>query len=161
MEVDVTDEMLDDMLGRTQCRGTNAAGGPCQAPEHMVEDGLCPAHRPGGVEMMRERAALGGLATKARFEGQAFAPEDLPPLVTLEDAKAALDQVRVAVMSRRVTHAEGNAASKAVSEWVRTETAAITARLVGELKSELQAKAEEIEALRKQLATLQRERRAG
>lgn len=82
---------------------------------------------------------------------QGYVAADLPPLVTLEDAKLALDAIRVGVLTRRITGSEATAGSKAVAEWVRTETASITARLVGELRQELERKAKEIEALRKQL----------
>ncbi len=148
----MTNPILDEEPGRTGCRGTNAAGLPCAALPYLVVDGWCPAHRPGGVEEMRARAILGGQAAAAMRAGAAFTAGDLPPLASVEDAKAALDVIRVAIMSRRLTHAEGNAASKAVAEWVKAETAAITSRLVNELKGELQAKADEIAALRKQLA---------
>jgi hypothetical protein len=142
--------MTDGMMGRTGCRGTNAAGHPCEA---LVTEGeLCFAHRAGGVEQMRAIAALGGAATRAKYAGQAFDPTDLPPIVTLEDAKRALDAIRMAVLTRRITHAEGNAASKAIDSWVKTETAAITSRLVNELRVELETRTTEIAELRKRLA---------
>jgi len=152
----MTDEMLAAMLDetptRTGCRGTNVRGGPCEAPESLVVNGWCGAHRAGGAEAMRERAVLGGAAKAMRDAGEAFTPDQLPPLQDLESAKAALDAVRVAVLCRRISANEGNAASKAVSEWVKTETAAITARLVNELRAELDNRAKEIADLRKQLA---------
>lgn len=131
------------------CTATNAAGEPCQSAA-VGDGGLCAAHRM-GREHMATIGSRGGEATRARFGGEAFTAEELPPLHTIEDAKAALDVVRVAVMTRRLTHAEGNAASKSVAEWVKAETAAITGRLVNELRAELDAKSEEIATLRKQL----------
>jgi len=101
---------------------------------------------------MREIAALGGQATKAKLEGRAFQDDELPRITTLEDAKLALDDIRRAILSRRITHSEGASASKAVAEWVKTESAAATGRLVNELRTEMEAKTDEIEALRKQLA---------
>jgi hypothetical protein len=152
----MTDEMLAAMLDETPthtgCRASNTRGEPCAAPEQLVENGYCAAHRPGGAEEMRARGVLGGAAKALRDAGEAFTPDQLPPLQDLESAKAALDAVRVAVLCRRISANEGNAASKAVSEWVKTETAAITARLVNELRAELDNRAKEIADLRKQLA---------
>jgi hypothetical protein len=127
---------------------------------HLIDDsGYCPAHRDGGREHMADLGSRGGQATRAKLAGHAFTAEDLPPLHSIEDAKAALDVIRVAVMTRRLTHAEGNAASKATAEWIKGETAAITARLNTELRTELDAKQTKIEALEKQVATFTRERR--
>jgi hypothetical protein len=112
--------------------------------------GFCIAHSPGGADFMRDIASRGGQATRARLMGVAFEAEQLPPLRTIEDAKAGLDQVRIAVMTRRLTHAEGNAASKAIAEWIKGEGAAVTSRLVNELRTELDAKEAELAALRKQ-----------
>jgi hypothetical protein len=95
---------------------------------------------------------MGGKATAAKYAGGAFAAGDLKPITTLEDAKLALDEIRVAILTRRITYSEGASASKAVSEWVKTESAAATGRLVGELRAALEAKTEEIETLRKQLS---------
>jgi hypothetical protein len=134
------------------CQALNASGSPCASPDHLVgPDGLCRTHREGGAERMAEIGRLGGAATRVRLTGEAFKAEELRPLRTIEDAKAALDLIRVAVMTRRLTHAEGNAASRAVAEWIKGETAAITARLVNELRGELEAKAAEMAQLRQQL----------
>lgn len=134
------------------CTAVNARGEPCGSALAGADE-LCPAHRPGGAEFMADIASRGGQATRVKLAGQAFTAEELPDLVTLEDAKRALDVVRKAVMSRRLSHSEGTAAAKTVDSWVKTETAAITARLVNELRAELDAKSEEIGALRKQLAS--------
>ena len=140
--------MLDEME-RTRCQGTNAEGRPCAA--QTVTDGWCCAHRPGGADFMREIGVRGGAALRAKLAGQAFEPAELPPIESLEDAKLALDAIRIAVLCRRITHAEGNAAAKAIDSWVKTETAAITARLVNELRAELESKSQEIDALKRQL----------
>lgn len=100
---------------------------------------------------MAALASLGGQAVKAKFGGQAFEAADIKPIESIEDAKEALDDIRVAIMSRRLTHAEGNAASKTVAEWVKAEGAAVTQRLITELRTALEEKTDEIEALRKQL----------
>ena len=56
------------------------------------------------------------------------------------------------MLTRRITHAEATAASRAVSEWVKTEGARMTKVLVVELTAELKAKAREIDELRAELA---------
>jgi hypothetical protein len=135
------------------CMATNARGEPCQAPDHMTDgSGFCPSHREGSKERLRAAAAKGGEATKAKYAMEAFTAEQLSPIRSLEDAKLALDEIRVAVMTRRLAHAEGNAASKAVAEWIKAEGAATTARLVNELRTELDLRLREIEELRAQLA---------
>ena len=81
-----------------KCRGTNVQGEPCGAPERLVgADGLCEAHQEGGEDRMREMAAKGGLATARKHRGEGFSEEDLAEITSLEDAKLALDQIRVAV----------------------------------------------------------------
>ena len=105
---------------------------------------------------MRELASLGGKATALKHDGEAFTADELDPIVTLEDAKAALDEIRIAAMSRRLTHAEANAASKAVSEWVRAESVAVTGRLVNELHAELEKQKAENAKLRTQIQRLGR-----
>jgi hypothetical protein len=103
------------------------------------------------MESMKARSALGGAALAREYQSEGFTAEELPKLVTLDDAMAALDTVRVAVLSRRISHAEANAASKSISEWVKAHGNAATMRIVGELTKELDAKTSEIETLRKQL----------
>ena len=132
------------------CLGTNSSGEPCAAPT-VDATGYCPAHRAGGDEHMRELAVKGGKATAAKHESVAFTAEELTPLVTGDDAKLALDEIRVAVMTRRLTHAEGNAASKAVSEWVKAEQSMIAKRLTDEFEAVIAEKDAEIAALTKQL----------
>lgn len=97
-------------------------------------------------------AAFGGKGGKAKRHAAPFALEELSTLRTVEDCKRALDQVRVAVLTRRITPAEGNSASRALDAWTKAEGAAVTARLVGELRAELASKAAEIAELRKALA---------
>ena len=134
------------------CLGINAEGQPCNSPDHLVDaSGYCPAHRDGGRERMQELASLGGQAQQRKFGGTAFEAGDLKPIASLEDAKTALDEIRVAVLTRRITHSEGSAASKAVAEWVKAESATVTQRLVNELRAELEAKQHAIEELRKQV----------
>lgn len=143
------------------CAGTNAEGASCGALPHLVgADGYCIAHRPGGAERMRELSAKGGESTARAWQSEGFKLDELPEMTTLEDAKLALDAIRRAVLTRKITHAEGNAASKAVSEWVKAESSAQTARIVNELQRELDEKAREINELREQLAKRNRTLRA-
>ena len=142
-----------------KCRATNALGEPCGAPERLVgADGLCEAHQEGGEDRMREMASKGGMATAHKHRGGGFAKEDLVEITSLEGAKLALDQIRVAVLTRQITHAEATAATRAVSEWVKTESARMTKSLVTELTTELDAKAHEIAELRAELAKASRMR---
>jgi hypothetical protein len=106
---------------------------------------------------MEAIASKGGQALRAKLAGSAFDASELKPITTLEDAKLALDEVRIAVMTRRITHAEGNAASKSISEWVKTQVATNTDKLVNELTGELKAKTQEIEELNKRIADLSRQ----
>ncbi len=99
---------------------------------------------------MREIAVKGGQATKAAWAAEGFALDELPRLTDIESAMAELDTVRQAAMTRRLTHAEANAASKAISEWIKGHAVLQTQRIVTELQRELDAKGEEIEQLRKQ-----------
>lgn len=101
---------------------------------------------------MRAIGLVGGQATKRKHAGAGFAANQVKPITTLEDAKLALDEIRVAILTRRITYAEGASASKAVDLWVRAESVAGTGRLVNELRAELEKKAQEILELRRQLA---------
>ena len=143
------------MSDTLHCKGFKAdSGEPCGSLSHLVgPSGYCPAHDPGNAERMKEIATRGGHATAAKHASAGFTADELPAIITLEDAKRALDVIRVAVMTRKLTHAEGNAASKSVSEWVKAESAAVTGRIVNELQKDLDAKTEEIAALKLQLAS--------
>lgn len=138
-------------MSEQQCRGTNARGEPCGS-FIVDEDGWCPTHRPGNEEIVREWRAKGGLSTKAKWDATGLDPEEIVDLETLDDAKAALDQVRRAVLQKRLFHSEANACSKAIAEWVKTEAANMTRGLVNDLRDELEAKTKEIEALRQQIS---------
>jgi len=143
------------MTDTTHCKGFKGSGEPCGSLPHLVgPNGYCPSHDPDNAERMREIATRGGHATAAKHASVGFTADELAPMVTLEDAKRALDVIRVAVMTRKITHAEGNAASKSVSEWVKAEGAAVTGRIVNELQKDLDGKTAEIAALKLQLSTV-------
>jgi uncharacterized protein involved in exopolysaccharide biosynthesis len=101
---------------------------------------------------MRDVARLGGEATKAKYAGEAFTAEELSPIATLEDAMRRLDVIQSAVLTRRISHAEGNSAAKVLESWVKASAANLTNALVSELRAELDAKTREIDSLRTQLA---------
>ena len=105
----------------------------------------------GRKRTLRANTYLWGVVYASISEHTGFTPEELPPLKTLEDAKTALDAIRIGVLTRKITHAEANAGSKALSEWAKCEGIACTQRVVNELHAELQKKTAEIEALRIQL----------
>lgn len=133
-----------------RCQGTNARGEPCGSP--AVDGGWCQVHRPGNENWAREIGAKGGHALREKMASPGFSLDDLPEIRTLEDAKQRLDAIQRAILTRQVTHHEGNAACRAVAEWVKVESVAITQRLVVELEKELQEKTAEINALKSQLA---------
>lgn len=136
------------------CQGTNAHGAPCESPEYG--EGYCFAHSPGGPQFMKAIASKGGKATAAKLAGRAYTAEELTRIETLEDAKVRLDLIQVGVLTRRISHAEANAASKCISEWVKAEGVAATGRLVGELRAELDARVAEIADLRKKMMKVSR-----
>jgi len=140
-----------------RCVALNATGAPCAAPEHLVNlDGLCRAHREGGHERLVSMASAGGKAFHAKAAAGAgfpgFTAEELPRIVSVEDAKRALDDIRVATLTRRITATEGTSAARTVAEWVKANSAAQTQELVNQLSDELEEKTNEIEALRQQLS---------
>ena len=135
----------------TQCQSPRADGQPCESVLAGA-DGFCPVHSPECRERFRVAQSLGGQATAAKFAGAAFTAEEVTALATIDDAKLALDQIRIAAMTRRLTHAEANAASKAVAEWVKADSAAQTDRVVNELTRTIDAQKDEIDALRQQIA---------
>lgn len=143
------------------CRELTAAGEPCQTPDHLVgENGLCVHHDPLRAEQRREAALKGGAANAAKLASPGFNAADLPPITTNAEAKTALDAIRVAILTRQITHAEGGAAARAIDTWLKADAATITHGLVNELRRELDVKAKEIESLRKQLAERGRNLRA-
>ena len=135
------------------CIARNADGVPCGSTFGLSADSLCPAHAPGGRERLASIASSGGAATAAKHAGQAFAANEITVLESFEDAKRAFDDVRRAVLTRRITHTEGNAATKAIEGWIKAETAGITRGLVNELRAELDARGREIEQLRGQVTS--------
>ena len=139
-------------MAEDTCVYVRPDGSRCASTIGIDLSGLCHVHQPGGSERQRAASVAGGRARAIRDAGAAFDATEIPPLESLEDAKLALDAIRVAVLSRRITHAEGSSATRTVEAWVKAEGAALTAKLVGEIRRELDAKQLEIDALRAQLS---------
>jgi hypothetical protein len=135
-----------------RCTAIKTNGERCEQTIGLDMDGLCQAHRPGGLERMREVAAAGGAASARKAQGEGFTADELPPIKTLEDAMIRLDLIQSAVLCRRIVHHEASSAAKAIDSWVKAHAAHMTQGLVNELRAELDAKTHEIESLRKQLA---------
>ncbi len=136
----------------TRCTSLKLDGTPCESTLGLNEEGHCQAHQEGALDRLRAAASLGGQATKAKHEGAAFTAEDLPRICTVEDAMQRLDTIQSAVLTRRISHHEGNAAAKVIDSWIKAHAAKLTVGLVNELRAELDAKTREIESLRAQLA---------
>lgn len=147
--------------GERRCRATRDDGSPCGAPSQFVdpETGLCPAHREGGRETMRERAQRGaearhGKGAKNAPEPEALTEEELPPLESHGDAKARLELISTAVLTGRISDKVAHAATRAVREWVRTHEGELVSQDVEALRSRL----EELEGELGKRPHLQREK---
>lgn len=130
-----------------RCQATKDDGTPCEAPETLVdpETGLCPSHDPENREKVRENARKGGEAAARRLEGKGLSPDELDPLEDHADAKRALDQVRRAVLTGRISDKVAHAATRAVSEWVKAHEGELTARVVDDLEEEVERLQSELE----------------
>ncbi len=126
------------MVMHHKCQGKKADGTACGALPHLLdEDGLCPAHRPGGREAMAERGRKGGLATKRKNASPGLGAEELPDLRTHEDAQAWLETIGRAVATGRLSDRQAQAAIRAGAEWVKAEGERATAEVINELRSDL------------------------
>jgi hypothetical protein len=137
---------------RETCKATRDDGEPCRSP-FVGEDGYCDAHRPGGREVVRERARRGGYA-----RGQQGPPgleaEELPALEDHRDAKLWLERIGRAVCTGRLGDSQANAAIRAVSEWVRAHEGELTAYVVEDLADEVRRLKEELDGSAGNRATL-------
>ncbi len=121
-----------------KCQGKKADGTACGALPHLLdENGLCPAHRPGGREAMAERGRKGGLATKRRNVSPGLRAEELPKLRTHEDAQNWLETIGRAVATGRLSDRQAQAAIRAIAEWVRAEGERQTSEVVNKLRAEI------------------------
>jgi len=98
------------------CNATRDDGEPCASPIIGV-DGLCPAHREGDRERLREAARKGGRAKARKDRRDALEEGELPPLTSAQAAETWCDVVGRAVVTGRLSHNQGRAALRAVREW--------------------------------------------
>lgn len=137
------------MLLKHMCRGEKADGTACGALPHLLdEDGLCPAHRPGGREAMAERGRRGGLANK---RNAGLSPSELPTLTCHADAQGWLETIGRAVATGRLSDRQAQAAIRAVAEWVKAEGERVTVEVVDELRDEIDRVKAEIASRSSQL----------
>lgn len=139
----------------TQCSAINGDGLPCQQTLGLM-DGLCVAHREGGRERLAAIASLGGTAAQAKLASAPLEEKDLRAITSTDDAKAALVDIRNFVATRRLTHSEGNAMTKAIEGWLKADAAGITRVVTEELKDKLASLEQECKSLKTQLAAAQR-----
>jgi hypothetical protein len=105
-----------------RCREKNAKGEPCRAPASLVDplSRCCPAHGPGAKERLSEQGKVGAQVTKqVRRKGKGLRPGELGPLNAPEDAKRWLRIIGRAVAEGRLRSRDGDAATRAVREWLR------------------------------------------
>ncbi len=120
-----------------RCRSRNANGERCGAPETVVdESGYCPAHRPGGRDAMAERGRIGAEVSKqVRRKGKGLRPGELGPLRNPGDAKRWLRIIGRAVAEGRLRSRDGDAATRAVREWLRAYDVSTVADRLEELQA--------------------------
>lgn len=104
------------MTRRLRCRATTVAGEPCRAPANTVDPDtrLCPAHAPGGREMLSEAGRKGGETMARRFKRRGLDPEVLGNLETVEDCRRWCELIGRAVASGELGHREGATAVRAI-----------------------------------------------
>lgn len=113
-----------------KCRGTRKDDQPCES-EFVDETGYCPAHREDSTEM-RERQRKGGAATSAKIR---FVLDELPwPISNHADAEKWLSSIARGVLAGTVDRRDANAATKALSEWVKTHAGKLQAVDLEELR---------------------------
>ncbi len=117
------------------CRGTRVDGRPCRAPERMLDaKGLCPAHRPGATERLREAGRKGAeVSTRLKQKATGLSSDELPPLDSPKAAATWLEAIGRAVACGRLANRDAVAATKAVREWLRAHEAGALAEQVTEL----------------------------
>ncbi len=134
-----------------RCRGRNARGEPCGAPESFVNpSGWCPAHRPGGRERLREAGRLGAEVSKqVRRKWKGLRPGELGPLRTPQDAERWLRIIGQAVTEGRLRNRDADAGTRAVREWLRAHEAGVVTDRVEELRRKLsELKGDKLEVLK-------------
>lgn len=99
-----------------RCRGTNADGSACRAPENLVdpETQLCAGHDPARREMLIEAGKKGGKAAARRMKRAGLEAEELGALESIEDARRWLEKIGHAVAAGQLDHKSASAALKSV-----------------------------------------------
>ena len=131
------------MTRELQCKATTVAGTRCAAPANVVDPNtkLCPAHAPGGREMLRQAGKKGGEAMARRFKGKALNEDELPPLNSPEVAEIWLERIARAVVTGGLPHNDARAATSALQQWLK-------AHEVGKLADRLETIKEQLEKLK-------------
>lgn len=127
------------MTREMQCKATTVAGTRCRAPSNVVDPKtiLCPAHAPGGREMLREAGKKGGEAMARRFERIGLSAEDLGSLGSVEDVRRWLERIGQAVASGQLDHKAAAGALKAAE--IATKMLQTASREeIADMRSELQ-----------------------
>lgn len=121
------------------CRGVRDDGQPCEQSEMLDEDGLCPAHREGARERLREAGRRGGEATarRHRSEEDTLESEELGQLESHSDAKARLDLICRAVLTGRIGRERADPSIRAIREWVSAHQAEVADEKLAELERRL------------------------
>lgn len=132
--------MADDQV---TCRGTRDDGEPCRQTEMLNENQLCPAHREGARERLREAGRRGGEATARRHRGEdTLDADELGDLDSYADAKRWLGIIARSVLSGTIDRERADPATRAIRQWLEAHRS----RVEEEKLAELEARLEQIEA---------------
>jgi hypothetical protein len=102
--------------------------------------GLCPAHRPGGRERLREAGRKGAeVSAHVRRKAKGLRAGELPPLRTPQDAEVWLETIGRTVAEGRLRNQDADAATRAVREWLKAHEAGKVAERVEELQEQVAA----------------------
>lgn len=130
---------MSDENEQDTCIATRDNGEPCTSP-FTNSEGLCPAHREGGREELRERGSRGGHATANRHrEGpDTIEEEALGELESFADAKRRLDLVCRSVLSGQITRERADPAIRALREWCSAHQSEVEEEKLEELEHRLE-----------------------
>lgn len=129
--------MADD---QQTCRGTRNDGEPCRQTEMLNDEGLCPAHRPGAQERLREAGRRGGEATASRRRGEdTLDPDALGELDSYSDAKRWLGIIARSVLSGAIDRERADPAVRAIRQWLEAHRSRVEEEKLEELERRLEA----------------------
>ncbi len=123
-----------------RCKAIRVDGRPCRAPDRMLDaKGLCPAHRPGATERLREAGRKGAeVSIRLKQKATGLSSDELPSLDSPQAAATWLEAIGRAVACGRLANRDAIAATKAVREWLRAHEAGAMAEQVGELRRKVE-----------------------